>query len=686
MTNTLINIENISSVDLIKSELGFLPINEIGFIENSFDSGGFGSLHKVISINGKQINGLVVKVISDKAAATHALATISLLHKKIQRTHKNNKIGIGQAYPQLIGMPFCCFNAFDDLNQKEHVGLLMYDLRELGYEDFGSDKFNRLKFTEANVETKIYYSYQLANLISFLHELEFIHSDLSENAIWINSNTENLLLIDYDSGYHFDSQDKPTTLGKVGHWIGSRFRRILSKEVDKRDLTHNDRLAEENWVLANALFELIFGVSPYFFLIDAADGTKQKYLKNNEWPKIEKDDKLLNSVNDQAYKTVIDYFNMLNNNGLETLLNDFKSTFNKGFKKYQYRPSSASWRSLFFEICKSLDTAPIIVKYKSNKNVVQSKSDFVEFNWTIKRTNQTFFNGENVYETSKSISFIDNSIVPLDLVNDFGNSHAKIEIVANKTEPKILKFSSNKFIRDSLDPLTLEWDVENASNIEIVDVNSNLPNNSTINVEPESKTNYRLIAYGNFDQKVESTIEITVIIPEIISFNYEINIEKGIDNVDLHWASKNGISAEIIPMVGSVEPNGSVSKSISEKTTFTLVIKGYFSESSLSIDAKPFPIPIINSLFIPTPDFNLETNFFNSDLGIKEAFVILDPINIDTSINYSNISPNFIALDEKLSHVISEKPKTNYFDSLFHWVSKKQDDNKTKNEINEENN
>lgn len=684
MTNSLVNIENISLVNLIRSELDFLPLVEISFIENSFDSGGFGKVHKVLSVNGKQKNGLVVKLISDPDAADHALATISLLHKKISRKHSKKEIGIGQVYPQLIGMPFCCFNAFDEINQIQLTALLMYDLKDLGYDDFGSDSFNKLKFAEHDLESKLYYSYQLTSVISLFHELEFIHSDLSENAIWINSKSENLLLIDYDSGYHFDSQEKPTTLGKVGHWIGSKFRRILSKEIEKQDLSHNDRLAEENWVLANAIFELIFGVSPYFYLIDAADGTKQKYLKNNVWPEIDPGDKLLNTANYQAYKTVIDYSNLLANAGLEGLINEFKKTFNKGFKGYQHRPSSDSWRKLFSEICKSLQTVPVVLDFKSNKKNVQSKDDFVEFNWSNKRTNYFILNDQVVFENVHSLAFVESTMVHLELVNDFGSSSSKIEIVANKIDPKILNFYADKTFRDSLNPILLDWEVDNASRVEIIGVDSNLPVKGNIEVRPESKTIYRLIAYGNFNQTIDGFVEVSVITPEISLFNYNINIEKGIDNIDLAWESKNAISAEINPMIGSVEPCGILSKNIPEKTVFTLTVKGHFGQVSMCIEAKPFPIPIIQSLFIPTPNFNLDTSYLSNNLFIPDSFVPLDPISIDTSINFNDARPQFVSLDKAFNPKDTQMPQPTFFNKLFATVFNKINSEKTKNDINEE--
>ena len=684
MTNSLIEIENISVIDLFKSETRFLPINQISFVANPFDSGGFGSLHQVLSINGKQISGLVIKLISEEGSADHALSSVTLLHKKLTRRLKAEKSGIFQAYPQLLGMPFCCFNGKDEANQNSLAGLLMYDLRDLGYEDFGSDKFNRVKFSEINIETKLYYSYQLSSVITLLHELEFIHSDLSENAIWINKETENLLLIDYDSGYHFDSQAKPSTLGKVGHWIGSKFRKILSKESEKEELDHDDRIAEENWVLANAIFELLFNVSPFFFLKDATDKTKQSYLKNNVWPSIKENDSTLNISNQEALVSVLNYIDLLKSNGLDNLINQFITTFNKGFKSYKHRLHSNVWKDILFDICKSLDLKPVVVKFKADKLTINSNDDSVNFSWSIKRTNYCIFNDKIEINYTNKLCFDDSATVALELYNDFGVDKNSIRITANKIEPKILKFNASKNLRDSIEPIMLHWETLNASTIQILNINSSLSETGNVEVFPETKTKYTLVVIGNFGQEVKIDLDIDVIQPEILKFIYEINIEKGIDNVDLYWESKNGVSAEIFPNIGIVEPNGSVSISIQEKTIFELNVKGHFGVVAIKMEAKPFPIPIIQSLFIPTPNFNLDTTFLSNNLLISDSLVPMEPINFDTSINFNDTSPQFVTLEKVLEQKDSQIPQPTFFNNLFAMIYTKLNSEKTKNDINED--
>ena len=170
-----------------------------------------------------------------------------------------------------------------------------------------------------------------------------------------------------------------------------------------------------------------------------------------------------------------------------------------------------------------------MLDFKSNKKKVQSKDDFVEFKWSNKRTNYIKLNDKVVFANVLSLAFVESTIVHLELVNDFGSSYSNIEIIANKIDPIILNFFADKPFRDSLNPILLDWEVNNASRVEIVGVNSNLPVKGNIEVRPESITLYRLIAYGNFNQTIEGFVEVSVIAPEITLFNYNINIEKGIE-------------------------------------------------------------------------------------------------------------------------------------------------------------
>jgi hypothetical protein len=211
-----------------------------------------------------------------------------------------------------------------------------------------------------------------------------------------------------------------------------------------------------------------------------------------------------------------------------------------------------------------------------------------------------------------------------------------------------------------------------------------LVNKGHVEVSPNIKTKYTLIATGNFGQEVKEDIEIDVIQPEILKFSYEINIEKGIDNVDIFWESNNAITAEITPKIGDVEPNGSVSIGIQEKTTFHLIVKGHFGEASLKMEAKPFPIPIIQSLFIPTPNFNLDTSYFSNNLFIPDSFVNIDPIHVDTSINFNDTLPQFVTLEKVLDLKDTQIPQPTFFNKLFAIVYKKLNSEKTKNDINEE--
>ena len=188
----------------------------------------------------------------------------------------------------------------------------------LGYEFFGNDELKNSDYQNLELTNKIYLAYQLAKVIDFLHEIEFIHSDINEQSIFINPKRIQLALIDFDSGYHFDKQDKPSTLGKMSHWLSGKFRKLIG-DNNSENLTLEDRIREENWLLANGLFEVIFGLIPYFFLNDADDSTKKEYLKNNRWPFSDNSGPLINKSSLPTLQNLQEIFENLKNSGAKDL-------------------------------------------------------------------------------------------------------------------------------------------------------------------------------------------------------------------------------------------------------------------------------------------------------------------------------------------------------------------------------
>ncbi len=631
MIKSLTEIKSISVIDQNQSN-NLYSFAEVSFDENEVGSGGFGSVHKVHSIDGENKSKYVLKIFTNEEKKDHAYEVIKLLHDKLKYRQNKTGLPVFHEFPELLGLPFLAFKGYDKLSEKECIGFLMYDLSSLGYEFFGNDEIKNSEYQNLELTEKVYLAYQLAKVINFLHEIEFIHSDINEQSIFINPKRIQLALIDFDSGYHFDKQDKPSTLGKMSHWLSGKFRKLIG-DNNSENLTLEDRIREENWLLANGLFEVVFGLIPYFFLDDADDSTKKKYLKNNRWPFSDNSGPPINNSSLSTLQNLQEIFGNLKNSDAKDLIESFENVFNEGYANEKKRLSSHEWKSILHQINFDLENIPDLVNFNSDKTIISRKDETVKFIWNTSRFNAIFINGTlcDIHENTKHLNIPDSREVNLTVKNDFGEINETIKIEANKIAPEIISFESSAKTRKDLSPVELSWKTKNTSRVFIFNTQDPQKSNGKLEVDPKQKTIYILKAIGHFDQEIEKQIQVDVIQPKILDFKYEINLNEGIDNIDLSWKIENAIEVEINPKVGRVVTSGSSHVKIRKETAFTLTAVGHFGSVEKTIDAFPFPAPIIEHLFIQSPRIELQTKITKDFVNYPFEDLKL------TNIEYSNI-------------------------------------------------
>lgn len=638
MIKSLSNITNISVIDQNASK-DILTFSKIEFDDNEVGSGGFGSVYNVQSIDGISKSEFVLKIITHKDHKQHAYDVIQLLHHKLKKHQLKTKTPIYHDIPELLGLPFMVFKGYDNISEKHCVAFLMYNLVKLDFVDYGSDTTNHKEYRSLTIPDKLYLAYQLTKTVDFLHQIEFIHADLSENSLWFNSKRIQLSVIDYDSGYHFDSQDKPTTIGKVGHWIGSRFRNIIGQKKDSSDLTTIDRLYEEYWVLANATFEVVFGVMPFFFLSDLEDSTMKSYLNDFEWPNIDYSSPLFNQSNNQQHHTIVSFIEQINNAGAEDLINAFKQVFNKGYNNESKRLTAGEWKDLLLKLNQSLESNPMIKNFESNKTEIRQKNEKVDFSIDIKKYNAIYLNDKliPVHQELISIPLPDANKIVIKVVNDFNIIEDYIVIKAIKVDPKIKKFNASTLLRDSISPVNLTWVVEDAKDVSISELKKRFSLISNLEVEPLNRTTYILTANGFFDEKIKKELIIDVVTPTIKSFTYEINLNEGINNIDLQWETEKTESVSITPYVNETSINGLVHVSINKETTFKLLAKGLFNNVEKEITAHPFPIPIVKQIFAEAPKIEINTNLDFAVSNLPKELFSINNVKFSNSVNFNNL-------------------------------------------------
>ncbi len=677
MLRKLIKVNNIS---VIQQNLtcNIIQFEELNFEETIIGKGGVGTVFNVVDIDGKLQSGLLLKLIFETDSITKSYETISILHDKINSHQKIKGKSIVSEYPELIGLPFLAFKAKIEDTDENIAGYLMNDLVKYDYGDFGSEEWDKLKYlSNVSVEEKLYMCYQLARGVNFLHELKFIHADLKDVSTFINLTKSQLSLIDFDGGYNYDKQGFALTIGAITEWASPLWRKIIGQGKSSRDLTSKERLDEENWNLASALFHILTGFSPFYFLKNINEETIDSYLKNNSWPYFDENSQEINRDSVEFHQSLIIIIEQLSEHGLKPLIEQFIKVFNKGHRNVSQRLSPKQWKVLLKDVNKDVIGSPKIELFTVNKNIITKKDEAVTFKWEASFYDCIYLNdkAQSLLINANEINLEDTTDVKLKVQNDFGEATENIVVKANKVNPVIEFFETSISIRTDLTPVLLSWKAANCKSVTIANICENYPAFGSVEVNPLNKIKYILKANGYFDQVSNAELEIDVELATITSFKYEINIDLGIDNVDLLWNTKNTIAVEIQPNIGEVELNGVAHARIRDKTEFIIKAKGFFNEVEHKIMAQPFPIPLMDNLFFSTPKFNMLTTFETT--SIKAPTSILEAKKVNHSY-FKKLEIDHIAFPTinnipfvELNESIINKPKADkWFKSIITKVFK----------------
>jgi hypothetical protein len=611
MSRNIDDIEQYSSVSTPDGRV-IKRFQRIYFEPSPIGKGSFGKVYRVESIDDDvpEVPMLLklIPITKDDIAGTQSLKTISLLHEKMRRDEAKHQRPFLQGYPEMIGVPLVSFAGKDAVKEQRFSCFLMYDLTELNYRDLG-DQSNTIRVADdANILDRMYLSYQLFRSLDWMHRNDFNNADLSIKSLFLNDKQLRLGLIDYDGGYHFKQQKAPLSLGKLGDWASYTFNMIRTVAGFRPELSILDRIHDEYFIAASAFFELLYGVPPFFFLNSKEETVKKEYLSNNKWPELDFNASYANKTSRTAYDHIFGNLRELEASGLSEIVNGFKTVFGKSYYDGKYRFTPARWKRLIKKVLDEVKYDPLVKEFSSNRAEIMSATDTICIKWDIARADQIKLNGTflNFAVSSQSFTPGDDTTYTLDALNDFGKTSLEVEVLARKIDPEISYFSADNILRNSLTPVILSWDTEHTDHIYLN--GKQLDNQGTYSVEPTQETTYSLVAVGHFDQRVEKTLTVSVVAPVIKRFDYEVNLEHGIKNVDLRFDVTDCESLSISPRIGVVDPTGNlVSILIDERTEFTLTARGLFQDTVERVTAIPFPIPSVLQLSPPHPTIEIHT-------------------------------------------------------------------------------
>lgn len=137
--------------------------------------------------------------------------------------------------------------------------------------------------------------------------------------------------------------------------------------------------------------------------------------------------------------------------------------------------------------------------------------------------------------------------------------------------------------------------------------------------------------------------------PKILFFKTDKNAIIDSLDVELSWEVENAHTIEIDPNLGQLQSKGSLKTKPAKNQKFKLRAIGYYGQTDSELEVKVFPIPIIESLIIPTPEIQ---QYYSIDRLNFQGFKLDLSINIETN-NISQTSERIIQENPKI-HRISQ--------------------------------
>lgn len=564
-----IQVDRFLSTDL-NSE--FHLIKSIEVEDSPFDEGAFGKVYFCVSINDiKPSIHQVIKIFKNDSPGIEAnYSTIQKLQKKI--TEKNYELvaskntTILNEFPAFLGAPQFSFTGMFEGNIVK--GFSSNNLKNLGFDEFNDILYDNTKlydYQDLPVGKKMTIAYHFVSAFKLLKEWSYIHADLKEKAIFVNSQNATCAIIDFDSGVISDTiGEEATTWGTRGDWIAPEIW-TQRQNQNTNGLVRVD-LFTDSWGVAIGIHYILTTLHPLFYLSELSPRVIQEYFSSTpqKWPTVNKNAPYFRSEYSENYDN---YIKLINHFPPE-LVNQFSHTINKGFLNPHLRTTYDKW---------------VTILGKSNKKSIFARS----LNKIIHIVKGPF---GKLYQREKD------AIIDINTGRRIGKA------------PVIRKFQASKNFYDGTNPIILTWEVDNADKILLND--EDVSNVTFIEVTPKIDTTYILKVSNDLD--IEGDVSIPIIIeidktsPYIHYFKIVPEIAKNGQLVNLSWLVEGAESVEIKD-IGIVQGN-SVKISPRKDHVYVLKAKSFsgiesIARAGVEVDKTPpiikkfnvFPIVLMNA-------------------------------------------------------------------------------------------
>ena len=409
----------------------FNHINTIEIEDKPFAVGGFGEVYNCVSINGtapsvKQVVKLFID--NSKGSAEHNFNTTQRLQNKINTENQRLILQQGKSlielFPAFKGIPQFSFRG--NLNGQNVLGFTADNLVTLGFTEFEKilqDDILLIEYQKFPIEKKILLAFQMVSAFKVLEEFHFIHADLKPGSLFINLNSTEIALIDYDSGVITENvNDEPLTWGAANDWVAPEIWEQQST-IQRGDKIRVDGYSDR-WSVAIGVHYLLTTFHPLFYLIELSPRIAEQYFTPpNQWPFIDKSADYFQKANEVVYDQYLRWINSVLPNVLKDKLD---RTINFGYKNPVARTSYSEWKKAL----QAVQSPPKIKVFKSDKSAV-IKGIEIELTWEVENAHTIKIDNGigNVSSSGRlKIKPLSDTIYKINAIGYFGQATKDIEI------------------------------------------------------------------------------------------------------------------------------------------------------------------------------------------------------------------------------------------------------------------
>jgi serine/threonine protein kinase len=287
-------------------------------------AGGQGSIYDVVSVDGRRVAGLLVKIFGQGFPPP--------LKDIVRTIHDHGQSNGVMSCSSLRALPLFLFDGKAP-SQGTVQGYVMRRVPGASFYEILNSQAQR--YISLPLTARLLLASQFVDGMAALYNLTLVHADLNGQNLMVDMSATELSIIDVDGGAIARNNQVPVVIGKQEPgWLAPEIIRQLATTTNNQQI--NVDIKADLWSIASGVHYLIFGMQPYFFL--HTYGAIPGYLRSHRWPEA-RNLKGIRVINQHALG-----FYEAEYRKIPELHDAFRTSFQDGFGSPNRRLSAYQWK------------------------------------------------------------------------------------------------------------------------------------------------------------------------------------------------------------------------------------------------------------------------------------------------------------------------------------------------------